>query len=153
MTGKLVQTADPELAFGLVLTPGWITKPITDQLDKPFAELGCGPATLVLEGIIWLQWIRAAIVGGILVALSAALPQSTGDLNNYVSFVRGAFMLWLPMYMGTLTIPWVILKRRSRETDLSVGAAHPALLKVIRRAPLIAFPVAVFVAFISFIVM
>lgn len=152
MTGKPSRYVDPYLAFGLALTPGWITKPITDQLDKPFAELGCGPATLVLEGIAWLQWIRAALVGGILVALSAALPQPTGDLNNYVSFVRGALMLWLPIYMMTLSIPWVILKR-SRETPLSVGAAHPALLKVIRRAPLIAFPVAVFVAFISFIVM
>ena len=56
----------PYLAFGLLLTPRWLARSITDQIEAhTFAELDCADAARVLEGVAYLQWVKAGIVGGI----------------------------------------------------------------------------------------
>jgi hypothetical protein len=43
----------PYLAFGLLLTPRWLARPITNQIEShAFAELNCADAARVLEGVV-----------------------------------------------------------------------------------------------------
>jgi hypothetical protein len=127
----------PYLAFGLLLTPRWLARPITDQIEgHAFAELDCADAARVLEGVVYLQWIKAGIVGGISLLIGYAARDLSGPVSSVVTAGYVALMMWLPLYMISLSVPWAVL-RRSKHTGPPVATVHPWVLRVIRLAPLI----------------
>ena len=127
----------PYLAFGLLLTPRWLARPITDQIEgHAFAELDCADAARVLEGVAYLQWIKAGIVGGISLLIGYAARDLSGPVSSVVTVGYLALMMWIPLYMISLSVPWAVL-RWSKHTEPPVATAHPTVLRVIRLAPLI----------------
>jgi hypothetical protein len=142
MTGRTRRPAagrdDPSLAFGLLLVPARVARPITDQLSgRRFAELSCARAAVVLEGLIFLQWVRAAPVGaaGLALAyLTHALPSPGPQVGLAIAAVGS---LWLPCYMLTLAPAQLALKRYGRTGNPPVDA-KAAALAAIRLAPVLA---------------
>lgn len=129
---------DPYLSFGLLLTPGRIAQPVTDQLvGRSFAELDCGEAALVLEGVIYLQWIKAAIVGGIGLLTTYEIRNLTGALAGLFSSVSTGLMMWLPAYMLILSGPFLFLRRKKSDSHVMLSA-HPPVLRLVRYAHLVA---------------
>ena len=130
----------PYLAFGLLLTPRWLARPITDQIEAhAFAELDCADAARVLEGVAYLQWIKTGIVGGISLLIGYAARNLSGPVSTVVTAGYLALMMWLPFYMISLSVPWAILRwsKHNEHTERPVATAHPTVLRVIRLAPLI----------------
>ena len=127
----------PYLAFGLFFTPRWLARPITDQIEAhAFSELDGADAARVLEGVVYLQWIKAGIVGGISLLIGYAARDLSGPVSTVVTAGYVALMMCLPLYMISLSVPWAVL-RRSNHIECPVATAHPTVLRVIRLAPLI----------------
>jgi len=140
MRTEMHRPRGPYLAFGTFLTPRWLARPITDQIEeRAFAELDCADATRVLEGVAYLQWVKAGIIGGISLLIGYAARDLSGPVLTVVTAGYLALMIWLPLYMISLSVPWAVLRwsKHTEHTERPVATAHPTVLRVIRLAPLI----------------
>lgn len=129
---------DPHLRFGLLLTPRWITAPITDQVtQRPLAELSTDDAATVLEGLCILQTLRSGVVGAVLLAIGILSRDASVTDSGWVRRVYFLVMLWLPAYAVFLSMAWLRLRRAKRRAE--PVAAHQRVLALVRWSPVLGF--------------
>lgn len=130
---------EPEyVGFGLIGVPEFARRPIASQMDGfSFSELPSAKAAVVVEGLVYLQWIRAGVVGAAAIGMAYAAQFLPSPLRTLALLVANTLLLWLPMYMLALVPAWVSL-RRCRRDIRPLASGQAAVLVLMRWAPLIA---------------
>lgn len=127
-------TRDGHLEFGLLMTPGWVVRPIREQVaGHLFAHLPTNEAASVLEGVALLQWVRAGVVGAVLVVASY-LAHGAVPGSGATAWIFFTLLTWLPAYMLLLAICRLLLRKSSR-ASAPIASAHPRVLATVKWAP------------------
>jgi hypothetical protein len=143
---RVIWRSDPYLAFGLFLVPRPVARPITIQLEAtrtPFVELSDVDAARVVEGLVFLQWIRAGLLA--LVGLGVAIAtHKLGEPGRQVGLVVAiTLVMWLPVYMILLSGVWYALRSDNEgDEEQRPVARRRRLLLFMRAAPILSLIIA-----------
>lgn len=135
MTSEAGATAprDPDLWFGLWLTPRKVRAPIDAYLQgKHWRDLDWPTARDALEGVALLQWLRSLVVGVVLGGMYL-LASSAGVAVPRGEPVVMTLLFTLPAY--TIVLGLIHLRMRGTADRPGPVAASPALLRAVRWAP------------------
>ena len=149
MTSKARATTphDPDLWFGLWLTPRKVRAPIDVYLQgNRWRDLDWPTARDALEGIALLQWLRSLVVGVVLGG-TYLLASSAGVALQRGEPVVMTMLFTLPAY--TIVLGLIHLWMRGNADRSGPVAASSALLHSARWAPVVSVSA---VGVISFIV-
>lgn len=131
---------DPYLWFPLFGVPRPVYAPIAAQLEEhSIDQLSCTGAASVIEGIVYLQWIKSAIIGFLVLILLYATDTFSGAARAGEEAIGFSLLMWTPIYMLLICVPWLAFKR-TKFADTRLAVSRPGLLSFLRRAPLIAIP-------------
>lgn len=119
---------NPYLWFPLFGVPRPIYAPIAAQLDeRSIDQLSCAGAASVIEGIVYLQWAKSAVVGFLVLILLYATDALSGGARVGEEAVAFSLLMWTPIYMLLICVPWLAFKR-AKSADIQRAGSRPGLL-------------------------
>lgn len=126
---------EPFLRFGLVGTPPRVADPIISQLgSKQFDQLTSSAAAEVLEGLAYLQWIRAALVAGPVLGILVGLTSIKGRYTEMLWAIGLVLIMWLPLYMILLGLVRFFLLHPDRMAAARISS-RPVAWRAARYSP------------------
>lgn len=138
--GDAALRRDPYLWFPLFGVPRPLHSLIADQLEgHTIDQLSCADAADVIEGIVYLQWVKSAVIGFLVLLLLYATDALSGAARVGEEAVGFSLLMWTPIYMLLIGVTWLAFKR-TKSAETRPAGSRPRLLSFLRRAPLIAIP-------------
>lgn len=135
---KVSWRSDPYLAFGMLLVPAGFARPITTQLiGTRFVDLTEREAGLVVEGLAYLQWVKAGLLGFVGGAVLILARHLSGVGRHIAEAAAAVLMMWLPVYMLLLSAVWWALPRASDVEGDGPVSRRRRLLLFMRAAPVL----------------